>query len=132
VIWTEEHVKKLFAINPSMVNGMIPYYEGLSTGECQKKWTGIKDFILPRKIAKDMNKCEENNGNEFSTALWHVVMPQLAKTNFIRPCGEFAIWRNMYRKASAKVEQEMKKEPQSVSNVMEILKNSIVKGVSQE
>jgi hypothetical protein len=47
-------------------------------------------------------------GNAYAIEVWSIVQRQLAvSTNWHAKCGPIPIWRNMYRKASLKAQQDL-------------------------
>ena len=123
----KEDLEGKFATNHSLNGGAVPYITGMTHEQASKKWEGTK-VILARKIVLEMDTCKLVNGDEFAMAVWAIVAPQLATVNWVKPCGVFVIWRVMYRKASAKVQQSLPQQPQEASTLIaDMLGKSLVK-----
>jgi len=91
-----------------------PTAPGTDLVAVSKLWKGEKAFLV-NMILKDLEKCRENMskygeeyGNDYVVKVWSIIERQLAvDINFHAACGPIALWKNTYKKASRKVQQEL-------------------------
>ena len=85
--------------------------------------------VLLNSIVSDLEKCERANGKDFVVAVWATAQRAISTANWEfytkkpmtanREMNPFPVWRAIYRKASKKADQEMKREPKALAELTE-------------
>ncbi len=87
----------------------------------------IDKWALAGKMAKDLKKSFEVNGDEFFSELMPIVKRSVA-SQYYGKANPFSIWKNTYKKASRLAEQKIKALPKPIHKTMEEL---LVKNTSE-
>jgi hypothetical protein len=96
----DEEIKRTLNSNPS--------FTGYGRAG-EEKLTDSEKVVISRTIIKSLAIAEKDLGTDFQVALWANIQRNLATTNWLARCGCWAVWKRMYKDASATAQREVLK-----------------------